>query len=113
MSCATRWRSEARLQPLAQRLADEVGDGGREREAGGGLLGGGAEFAPRFLQNFDELLARVVGVLGGEGGDLVFQKHEHGGVFESLGAGVGFQAGFGNPGRGPGGFFGRYARFEQ
>lgn len=29
-----------------------------------------------------------MGVLCGEGGNFVFQKHEDGGVFESLGAGA-------------------------
>ena len=113
MWCAVRRRNEARRPGSAQGLADEVGDGGREREAGGGLLGRGAEFAPSFFQNIDKFLARVIGVLGGEGGDFVFQKHEHGGVFERLSAGVGFEAGFGNPRDGFGGFVGRYARFEQ
>lgn len=113
MWCAVRRRSEARRPGSAQGLTDEVGDGGREREAGGGLLGGGAQFAPSFFQNIDELLAGIVCVLGGEGGDFVFQKNEHGGVFEGLGAGVGFEAGFGNPGGGLGGFTGRYARFKQ
>ena len=113
MWCAARWRSEAWSRPLAQRFANEVGDGGRQSETPRGVLRGGAEFAPSFFQNIDELLAGIVCVLGGEGGDFVFQKNEHGGVFEGLGAGVGFEAGFGNPGGGLGGFTGRYARFKQ
>ena len=67
------------------------------------MLGGGAQFAPSFLEDFHEFFAGVVGLLRGEGGDFVFQKNEDGGVFEGLGAGVGFEAGFGNPGGDVGG----------
>jgi hypothetical protein len=86
---------------------------GRELEGERGLLGGGAEFAPGLAENIDKLLARVVGVLRGEGADFVFQKHEHGGVFEGLRAGVGFQAGFGNPGGDIVGFGGGHAGGEE
>lgn len=79
-------------------VADEGGDGGREVEAEGGLLRGRAEFAPGFLEDIDELFAGVVGVLHGETGDFVFEEDEDGGVFEGLGAGVGFESGFGDPG---------------
>ena len=113
MWCAARWRSEARSRPLAQRFANEVGDGGRQSETPRGVLRVGAEFAPSLPQDIDKLLAGIVCVLGSEGGDFVFQEYEHGGIFEGLGAGVGFKAGFGNPGGGLGGFVGRYARFEQ
>ncbi len=58
---------------------------------------GGAHFAPSFAQYIDELSLGVIGVGGGEIGDLVFQKNEARGVLEGLRAGVGFQAGLGNP----------------
>ena len=76
-------------------------------------MGGGAEFAPGFAENIDEFFARVVGVLGGEGADFVFEKDEHGGVFEGLGAGVGFEAGFRNPGGDLGGVGGRHPGGEE
>ena len=113
MWCAARWRSEARSRPLAQRFANEVGDGGRQSETPRGVLRGGAEFAPSLPQDIDKLFARVIGVLGGEGGDFVFQKNEHGGILQGLRAGVGFEPGFGNPSGGFGGFCSRYAGFEQ
>ena len=81
-----------------ERIAHEGGDGGREFERECDLLRGGAEFAPSLPENIDEFFARVIGVLGGEGADFVFQEHEHGSIFEGLRAGIGFQAGFRNPG---------------
>jgi hypothetical protein len=75
---------------LRESGADEFSDRGWKREAGGGVLRGGAEFAPSFFQNIDELFARVIGVLRGEGADFVFKKDKDRSVFEGLGAGVSF-----------------------
>ena len=89
---------------LRESGANEFSDRGRKHEVGGGVLRGGAEFAPSFFQNIDELFARVISVLRGEGADFVFEKDKDGRVFEGLGARVGFQSGFGNPGGNFGGF---------
>ena len=83
---------------VADRPPNELGDGGWELQREGELLGRRTHLPPRALQDADELLLRVVGVLGGEIGDLVLEEDEARGVLEGLGAGVGLQAGFGNPG---------------
>ena len=70
---------------LRESGADEFSNRGRKSEVGGGVLRGGAEFAPRFFQNIDELFARVIGVLRGEGADFVFEKDKDRGVLEGLG----------------------------
>src|SRR5690606_31293623 len=107
------YMSSAKPTSAACRLPHQCGNRGWQLESERKFMSSRTHFSPCFPDDIDELLARILRVLRRERADLVFQKHEAGGVFKGLSPWICFQPGFRNPRCDFAGFPGGNAGFEQ
>src|SRR4051812_12055258 len=92
---ANRFKRKPKLPSRSRsRLAHQRSDRRRERETERGLVGVGTHLPPRLPQDIHEFFPWIVGVLGRERLDLVFQKHKTRRILERLRAYILFQIGF-------------------